>query len=81
MTSGMSKLHFGKFIFMDAIACTLWCSSAFYLFFTLGQNYETVWHYVKNFNLFIFAAFSVTVIGIIWYKSRKKTRTSKLSTN
>jgi membrane protein DedA with SNARE-associated domain len=81
MSSGMSKLNFGKFILMDALACSLWCSICFYLFFTLGQNYETVWHYLKTFNLLIFAAFSVTVIGIIWYKSRKRTRTSKLSPN
>ncbi len=72
MSSGMSKVHFGKFILMDALACTLWCSTTFYLFFALGKNYETLWHYLKTFNLLIFAAFSVTVIGLIWYKSRKK---------
>jgi membrane-associated protein len=81
MSSGMSKLHFGKFVLMDALACTLWCSLCFYLFYTLGQNYETIWHYLKTFNLLIFAAFSVTVIGFIWYKIRKKTRTRGLSTN
>jgi membrane-associated protein len=74
MSSGMSKLHFGKFILMDAIACSLWCSSIFYLFFTLGQNYEVIWHYLKTFNLLIFVAFSVTVISFIWYKSKKRSR-------
>lgn len=81
MSSGMSKLHFGKFILMDALACILWCSTCFYLFFTLGQNYETIWRYLKTFNLLIFAAFSVTVIGIIWYKRRKKTQAKNLSSN
>lgn len=81
MSTGMSKVHFGKFILRDAIACSLWCSIAFYLFYTLGQNYEVVWHYLKAFNLVLFAAFSVTVIGLIWYKSRKKARMSKLPTN
>ncbi len=77
MSSGMSKVPFGKFILMDALACFLWCSSCFYLFFTLSQNYELIWHYLKTFNLLIFAAFSVTVISFIWYKSRKKkTRTA-----
>lgn len=74
MSSGMSKLHFGKFILMDALACTLWCSALFYLFFTLGQNFDALWHDLKRFNLLIFGAFSVTVIGFIWYKRRKKTR-------
>lgn len=78
MSSGVSKLHFGKFILMDAFACALWCSSAFYLFYTLGQNYEVVWHYLKAFNLLIFAAFSVTVIGFIWYKRRKRPRRQKV---
>jgi membrane-associated protein len=74
MSSGMSKVHFGKFILRDALACTLWASTLFFLFFTLGQNYDALWHHLKRFNLLIFAAFSVTVIGFIWYKWRKKTR-------
>jgi membrane protein DedA with SNARE-associated domain len=65
---------------MDALACLVWCSTCFYLFLTLGQNYETIWYYLKAFNLLIFAAFSVTVIGIIWYKGRKK-KAHSLSTN
>lgn len=80
MSSGMSRLHFGKFILMDAIACLVWVTSCFYLFFTIGQNYEILWHYLKAFNLLVFAAFSVTVIGFIWYKRRKKTRTSTTTT-
>ncbi|MBS0621241.1 MAG: DedA family protein [Verrucomicrobia bacterium] len=78
MSSGMSRLHFGKFILMDALACALWCSAAFYLFYSIGQNYSVLWHYVKTFNLLIFGAFSVTVIGTIWYKSRKKAQTARL---
>lgn len=80
MSSGMSKLHFGKFILMDALACTIWCSLAFYVFFSIGKNYETLWHYLKTFNLVIFTAFSVTGIGLIWYK-RKKALTTSSKTN
>lgn len=72
MTAGMSRLNFGKFVLWDLFACLVWSSSTFYLFFTLGQNYQVVWHYVKTFNLLIFAAFSVTLIAFIWYKRRKK---------
>jgi membrane protein DedA with SNARE-associated domain len=81
MSSGMSKVHFGKFILMDALACTLWSSTLFYLCFTLGQNHAVLWQHLKRFNLLIFAAFSVTVIGFIWYKNRKKTPASTSSTN
>lgn len=78
MTTGMSKFNFYRFMLMDALACFLWCSTCFYAFYTLGQNYEVIWHYLKTFNLLIFAAFSVTVISIIWYKNRKKARSNRL---
>jgi membrane-associated protein len=72
MSSGMSKMHFGKFALLDACACTLWCTTLFALFYYLGQNYQILWHYLKAFNLFVFVAFGVTVIGYVWYKIRKK---------
>lgn len=74
MSAGMSRLQFGKFILMDAFACTLWCTVVFSAFYLLGQNFNVLWDYLKTFNLLIFTAFSVTVIGAIWYKSRKKQR-------
>lgn len=81
MSAGMSKFPFKRFILMDAFACSLWCSSMFCLFYKLGQNYESVWQYLKTFHLLIVAAFSVTVISFIWYKSKKKKQTSNPSTN
>lgn len=78
MTTGMSKFNFYRFILMDALACFLWTTTCFYVFYTLGQNYQMVWHYLKTFNLLIFAAFSVTVISTIWYKNRKKARSTRL---
>jgi len=72
MSSGMSKMPFIKFALIDACACTIWCTSLFALFYYLGQNYQIVWHYLKTFNLIIFAAFSVTVIVYLWYKFRRK---------
>lgn len=72
MTTGMSRLSFVKFAIWDFFACLAWTSCAFYAFFTLGHHYQMVWHYVKTFNLLIFAAFSVTLIAFLWYKRRKK---------
>jgi membrane protein DedA with SNARE-associated domain len=72
MSTGMSKMSFLKFIVRDALACSIWTSSCFYLFYKTSQNYQLLWHYLKTFNLVIFAAFGVTVIGFIWYKIRKK---------
>jgi membrane-associated protein len=71
MSAGMSKMSFGKFAYRDFIACSLWCCCCFSLFYLLGKNYQVLSHYIKTFNLFIFVAFGVTVIGAIWYKRRK----------
>lgn len=72
MTSGMSRLPFGKFALWDLPACFIWSSFYFFLFYLIGQNYAVVYGYLKAFHLLIFAAFSVTLIGFIWYKRRKK---------
>jgi membrane-associated protein len=72
MTTGFSKSSFIRFILRDALACLFWVSTCFYLFYTVGQNYEILYHYVKAFNILIFSAFSAAIIGIVWYKKRKK---------
>lgn len=71
MTAGMSQSSFRTFALRDVIACPLWTSVAFYLFYTLGNNLETLSQHIKVINISLFAAFSVTVIGVIWYKKRK----------
>ncbi|MES2344407.1 MAG: DedA family protein [Chlamydiota bacterium] len=73
MSAGMSRMSFIKFISLDALACLIWCTGFFFLFYSLGSNYEALVSSMKLFNLVVFAAFSVTVIGIICYKKRKKT--------
>ncbi len=77
MTTGMSRVSFPKFMLMDAVACSIWCSTAFYVCYLLGNNYQVLWQYLKTFNLLIFAAFSVTLIAFIWYKKREKARSAK----
>lgn len=68
MTSGMSKTPFLRFITLDFIACFIWISLSFTLFFHLGQNFDTLWAHVKMINSYIFIAFSIAVIAIFWYK-------------
>lgn len=71
MTSGMSRLSFKKFILYDAIACTVWTTTCFALYYALGKNIELMYSKVKMINLLILLAFGVTVIGVIWYKKKK----------
>jgi membrane-associated protein len=73
MSSGMSRISFVKFALWDLFACLLWSSLAFYCFVTLGHNYHLLFQHIKTINIIIFAAFSVTVIAVLWYKRRKKT--------
>lgn len=75
MSSGISKVHFGKFALYDSIACLIWATITFFLFFRLGSNYEMLLHYLKTFNLVIFFVFGLTVISIVWYKRRKRKTT------
>jgi membrane protein DedA with SNARE-associated domain len=71
MSSGMSRVPFIKFVLWDGIACALWSTVCFFLYYTLGKNIDALYARVKIANLIIFLGFSVTVIGIIWYKRRK----------
>ena len=80
MTTGMSKANFRQFILRDALACSLWTSVCFFGFYHLGQNYELLLSKVKTLNLFIFSAFGVTVIALVWYKKRRKNSLAKSET-
>lgn len=74
MTVGISKMPFIRFIVRDGIACLLWTTTCFTTYYYLGLNYQTLSQRVKIINLGIFLAFSVTVIGWLWYKKYKKSQ-------
>lgn len=66
ISAGFSKMNFAKFALYDFLACTVSCSSFFYLYYTYG---ETVIEYVKKGNMVIF---SVALVGVIIYFLKKK---------
>ncbi len=72
MTTGMTRVHFGRFVWRDTLACLVWTASSFSIFYLLGHNYQKLKALLQTFNVLIFAAFSVTVIVVVWYKRRKK---------
>ncbi|MBI3231929.1 MAG: DedA family protein [Candidatus Doudnabacteria bacterium] len=72
ITTGMSKIPFRRFMLQDGIACFIWSSLAFLLFYNLGRSYETLVQHLKLFNLVIISALGVTLIGVIWYKRKKR---------
>ena len=71
ISSGVSRMNFAKFACVDLLACTAWSSIMFYTFFHLGRNFEVLKQHLKVLNIFLFLAFSVTLITIFWYKRRK----------
>ena len=72
MSSGISRIPFHRFALQDLLACFIWSSSMFYLFFSLGKNFQTLLSHLKIVNITIILAFGVTIITILWYKRRKK---------
>lgn len=76
LSAGMGKMHFGKFILSDGIACILSNTALFTLAFYVGKNYEALLHSLKFFNALLFGAFLLSIIGLIWYK-RKASVTKK----
>lgn len=71
LSSGLSKTPFLRFALQDFLACFIWVTTSFTLFYHIGQNFETIWQYVKTFNALIFLIFAVAVISVIWYKRTK----------
>ncbi len=78
LSSGLSKMPFWRFVWQDFVACLIWVTTSFVLFYHVGQNFDVIWHYVKTFNLFLFLIFAVAVISAIWYKRAKSLRDSKI---
>lgn len=72
LTAGLGKMPFGRFLLSDGIACLLSNTVLFTLAYTVGKNYEALITTLKTFNIFLFSAFAVAIIGFIWYKRKKK---------
>jgi len=77
LAAGLGKMHFGKFLLSDGIACLCSNTVLFLLAYYGSRNYEALIASLKTFNLFLFGAFLVSLIGLIWYKKRKKLLTLK----
>jgi|SRR3989344_3218079 len=76
LTAGMGRMNFGKFILSDGIACLASNTTLFTLAYLAGRNYQTLLSTLKTFNIFLFFAFVVSIIGLVWYK-RKTSCTKK----
>jgi membrane protein DedA with SNARE-associated domain len=71
LTAGMGRMHFGKFLVSDGIACLLSNTTLFTLTYLVGQNYQIILDHLKIFNIILFSLFIFTGIFVVWYKRRK----------
>jgi len=71
MTAGLTRFSFAKFALYDGIACSIWGTLFFSLFYSVGKNFEYLSHFVKIINIAVFTLFAVGLISYLW---RKKVR-------
>jgi membrane protein DedA with SNARE-associated domain len=75
-STGLSKFSFKKFIFRDLVACLLWTTSIFSLFYHLLHKMDDLVPFIKKFNLVIFSLVGLILFSLVWYKRAKKQRTN-----
>jgi len=68
LSKGMSNVPFKRFMFNDAIACTIWATVLFWTLFWIGESFEALVALMKKGNLIIFSVFGMSVIAFFCYK-------------
>lgn len=76
MSAGMGRMHFGKFIAVDGIACLLSNTIWFTIAYSLAENYHSVLNYMKHTNIIIFSIFIAVVLGFVGVKVYRKIKSS-----
>lgn len=71
MTAGAGKMHWGKFLLSDAVACALFSSTLFYLAYTFGENFDELsglLHKWGILTLILVVTLSLIALFIRWRK-------------
>jgi membrane-associated protein len=68
MSAGLVRMPLLKFGTADFVACFSTTSILFTLAYMFGCNYNRLTSYLGLFDLMVFGAFVVTIIGFVWYK-------------
>jgi membrane protein DedA with SNARE-associated domain len=78
MTAGAGKMHLGKFLLSDAIACALFSSTLFYLAYSFGSNFDELSSYVHHGG--IIALCIALIAGLIFFIMARRKKTEKTAT-
>lgn len=71
-TAGVGKMNYYKFLISTGTTCLICNITLFFSTYYLGKNLDELLKFFKTFNIFIFLAFAITLISIIWYYLRRK---------
>jgi membrane-associated protein len=72
MSAGMSGMTFNRFLLIDALGCTLWCTKTFFLFYFLGTYYEKILHVAKTSFLYLLPVIALGLLSFFLYRSKRK---------
>jgi membrane-associated protein len=72
ITAGMTRMHFGKFIISDGIACFISNTALFTLAYSFGKNHEVLFEYLRTYNLLVFGLFVALLTSVAMYFLFKK---------
>ena len=71
ITAGMTRMHFGKFLLSDGIACLISNTVLFTLAYSFGKNYNVLLEYLKVYNIVIFCLFVLFSLCSAFFFLRK----------
>ncbi len=75
MTTGLSKMPFGRFLLRDGFACLISSSILFYLGYKFGENHVVLLGYFKKYQYIILSLIGIilTTAGItFWWRHSKR---------
>lgn len=64
ISAGMGRMHFGRFLLTDGIACVLSNSILFSLGYYFGKNHHALQNYLHTYNSLIFSVFVLVIGGV-----------------
>lgn len=76
MSAGMSGMTFNRFLLIDALGCTLWCTKTFFLFYFLGAYYEKILVLLKTSFLYLLPLLVLGLLSFFLYRRRRKTKSA-----
>lgn len=72
MSAGAAKMHFGRFLLSDGVACALFSAFIFSLAYSFGSNFDELASYVQSGGLIIGAVLLVALALFAFISWRRK---------